>query len=166
MQTKNDSYWLTAANDIRLFCKGKMSIEKLSETYVELDIRRSWSSFAYDEAIAFVIPKDCPFEMALQIVLSTWEEGDKNEVRELEWHFPYQKEWELLPQIGSLEKISTKQEDVIFHCSVRTNDVELMYCIKRGDCGDCDGYGMEDDIWLRALIHRNGEWKQPFHIHS
>lgn len=166
MKTKDNSYWLAVADDIRLFCKGEMSAEKLIETYVELDIRRGWSSLAKGKAVAFVIPKDCPFEMALHIALSTWAERDKNEVRGLEWHFPYQKEWEQLPQIGSLETICAERKDVIFHCSIRTDDVELMYCIKRGYYGDSDGYGMEDDIWLRALINHDGEWKQPFHIHS
>lgn len=117
--------------------------------------------------MCIVIPRECPFHKALELAFSTdHEPKDQNFADIGGWIFPYQKEWEQLPQIGSLEKICAEQRDVNFRCSVYEDEIVLRYCIKQGDSGDSDGYGMEDDIWLRALIHRNGEWKQPFHIHS
>lgn len=168
MNTKNDSYWSVLADDIRFFRKGVISLEAMKNKYPDLDIGKGYSHwYNYEEAMYIVIPRECPFSDALELVFSTDHElKDQNVVEIRGWIFPYQKEWEQLPEIGELEKICAEQKDVKFHCSIRTDDVELMYCIKQGDCGDSDGYGMEDDIWLRALIYRNGEWKKPFHIHS
>lgn len=168
MNTKNDSYWSALADDIRFFRKGVISLEEMKNKYPDLDIGKGYSHwYNYEEAMYIVIPRECPFSDALELVFSTDHESkDQNVVEIRGWIFPYQKEWEQLPEIGELEKICAEKRDVNFRCSIYGDEVELRDCIKWGDRGDNDGYGMEDDIWLRALIYRNGEWKQPFHIHS
>lgn len=166
MNTKNVSYWSALADDIRFFRKGVISLEEMKNKYPELDIREGYIGWHnYKEVMCIVIPRECPFHKALELAFSTdHEPKDKNFADIGGWIFPYQKEWEQLPEIGDLEKICAEQRDVNFHCSVYGDEVELRKCIKWGDRGDSDGYGMEDDTWLLARINKKGEWVRPFQI--
>lgn len=168
MNTKNDSYWSALADDIRLFRKGTISLEEMQNKYPDLDIRGRHLYYSdYKEIIWIVIPRECPLPNALEIAFTTVREQKDLNLAEINgWIFPYQKEWKQLSQIGSLEEICTEQRDVNFRCSIYGDEVELRYCIKHGDCGDSDGYGMEDDIWLLARINQKGEWVRPFQIEN
>ena len=166
MNTKNNFYWSALADDIRLFRKGNISLEEMQNKYPDLDIRGGYSCwYNYEEAMRITIPIECPFPKALELAFSTAHEAKDQNVAEINgWIFPYQKEWEQLPEIGKLEKICAEKRDVNFRCSIYGDEVELRDCIKWGDRGDSDGCGMEDDTWLLARINKKGEWVRPFQI--
>ena len=166
MNTKNNFYWSALSDDIRLFRKGNISLEEMQNKYPDLDIRGGYSCwYNYEEAMRITIPIECPFPKALELAFSTAHEAKDQNVAEINgWIFPYQKEWEQLPEIGKLEKICAEKRDVNFRCSIYGDEVELRDCIKWGDRGDSDGCGMEDDTWLLARINKKGEWVRPFQI--
>ena len=164
---KEDSYWLSAAEDIRRFRKGLIPRVELAAKYPELQIQqtgRGWE--AIEDAIRITIPKECPLHCAAEIAFSTpYEPNDKCLAQSwLCMEVAFRPEWRELKQTGRLEDICAQEEDVVFDCSVGRNAVKLMECIKEGGRGDEDGYGIEDDTWLVAYLTRKGEWKTPFFI--
>ena len=110
MNTKNDSYWSALADDIRFFRKGVISLEEMKNKYPDLDIGKGYSHwYNYEEAMYIVIPRECPLSDALELVCSTDHElKDQNAVEIRGGIFPYQTEWEQLPEIGELEKSAKK----------------------------------------------------------
>lgn len=42
------------------------------------------------------------------------------------------------------------------------NVVKLAYCIEEGDHGDEDGFGVEPDTWIFAILDLNGKFIQRF----
>ena len=162
-----ESYWQQAAKDIIRFRKGKFSREELSACYPDLCCTGGWrQSEKIEDAVSFTIPVSCPLPLAAQIIVnSKCEPFDKCLVDRISlWRY-YCPEWEKLPQIGELSDICDNKESVCFQVWNGDSDyIDIRYCIKMGDYGDGDGYGMGPATWLVAYLNKDGSWRIPWFI--
>lgn len=163
----DQSYWQQAADDIILFRKGQLSREKLTERYPDLHCTEGWRRREeIKDAVNYTIPASCPLPDAARIIMnSKYEPFDKCLVGWKEIELSYCPEWEKLPQIGKLADICTNRKSVRFTVWEREGDyIDIRYCIRMGDRGDEDGYGVEPDTWLVARLNPDGSWLTPWYI--
>ena len=170
---KTEAYWLEAAEDFRRFREGEINKEVLLEKYPEFEIREGWCCYSHiKEAIEVTIPEDCPTTIIPKLVQAMYENSfDVNRIA-YKIRVAYQPVWETLPQKGKLQDICKEKESVVFRISLqgaywRSNlepCIDIRYCIREGSHGDEDGYGVEDDTWLVALINEDGTWLHEWYI--
>lgn len=168
LENKNvETYWQQAAKDIILFRKGKFNREDLSARYPDLHCTRGWrQSEKIEDAVSFTIPASCPLPLAAQIIVnSVFEPFDKCLVDNISLKLNYCPKWEKLPQIGELSDICDNKKSVCFQVWKGDSDyIDIRYCIKMGDHGDEDGYGMGPATWLVAFLNKDGSWRIPWFI--
>ena len=166
-------FWHTAADDFRLFRRGKLSAQDLKQKYPEFDIRDGWLRYTYvREAIRIVIPADCPLEMLPLMVKRLEDEAGDVCLIDYEAQIAYQPAWEAFPQWGKIKEICTDRQPVTFHISLqgplwRSNKkpvIDIRYCVREGGHGDEDGYGVEDDTWIVGLLNMDGTWYREWYI--
>lgn len=166
-------FWHTAADDFRLFRRGKLSAQDLKQKYPEFDIQDKRSLYSYiKEAIRIVIPEDCPIEvLPLMVKALKKEDGDVCLI-DYDVLIAYQPAWEAFPQWGEIKQICEEKKPVIFRISIygpywRSNKepiVDIRYCVQEGSHGDEDGYGVEDDTWIVGLLNMDGTWYREWYI--
>ncbi len=158
---------MNLCDDIILFRKGQLSREELTKRYPEFQCKKGWTRYnGIEDAVSFIIPPSCPLVEAAQIIVnSECEPFDKCLVDHISWKMDYCPEWGKLEQIGKLSDICAYEEQVEFRVWLREKDfIDIRYCIKRGDYGDEDGFGMEPDTWLVARLNQDGTWRKPWFI--
>lgn len=65
---------------------------------------------------------------------------------------------------SEIEQLCSKGEMLATLYLLKSGVIYLMYCIEEGDCGDCDGFGVESDIWIFSYIDINGNIIVPFEL--
>jgi len=165
---RDDNYWLKAAEDIKRFRKGRVTMRELMERYPELNIQEDYLSFEnIKESIYIHIPAECPPHCAAKIAFAT--DSRANDVcradRWLTITIAYRPEWEKLPHIGLLKTICQEEKELTFNRNyIYNRQLVLRRCIEEGDHGDEDGYGMEPDTWLIGKMDSKGRWLGSFYI--
>ena len=164
----DDNYWLKAAEDIKRFRKGRVTMHELMERYPELNIQEDYLSFEnIKESIHINIPAECPSHCAAIIAFAT--DPRKQDInradRWLTITIAYRPEWERLSQVGELISICKEKKEIKFNNNyIYNRQLVLRRCIEEGDHGDEDGYGMEPDTWLIGKMDSKGRWLGYFYI--
>ena len=172
-EMKNNRFWLNAAEDFRQFRKGNTSMQILIEKYPEFEIKEGWRFYStIKEAIRLIIPEDCPLPMIPQMVRALKKENDDTNSIHFEIRIAYQPAWEAFTQWTKMQEICDTKKSVVFDISLRepywrSNKkpcIDIRYLLHEGSHGDCDGYGIEDDTWLVALLNLDGTWFKEWYI--
>jgi len=170
---KEEQYWLAAAEDFRRFRKGIGTMEDLQNRYPDFRIKESWfKHVGFEQAIQMTIPEDCPLQMIPALVHGAEQEPkDSNEVS---YHIriAYQPAWEAFTQWYQVRQMCETKDSYLFHICYREEGyrsnmgpyIEIRYCVHEGSHGDDDGYGVEDDTWLVALLKDDGTWLREWYI--
>ena len=148
-------------------------MQELMPKYPEFNIQEGWRwNKDIKEAIRMVIPESCPMPMIPPIVCAVKNENGDVGLIHYDIRIAYQPAWEAFPQWGKTKAICDAKEPIVFRISIygkywRSNIdpiVDIRYCVQEGSHGDCDGYGVEDDTWLVALLNMDGTWFKEWHI--
>ena len=170
---KENTYWLKAAEDFCRFRKGAVSMEELQTRYPDFRIKESWfKHVGFDQALQMTIPEDCPVSMIPALVHGAeQEDGDINEVS---YHIrmAYQPAWEAFTKWYQVKQMCETKEPYLFRISYRKAGyrsnmgpyIDIRYCVHEGSHGDEDGYGIEDDTWLVALLNDDGTFLREWFI--
>jgi len=170
---KENTYWLKAAEDFCRFRKGTVSMEELQTRYPDFRIKESWFKHVrFDQALQMTIPEDCPVSMIPALVHGAeQEDGDSNEVS---YHIrmAYQPAWEAFTKWYQVKQMCETKEPYLFRISYRKAGyrsdmgpyIDIRYCVHEGSHGDEDGYGIEDDTWLVALLNDDGTFLREWYI--
>ena len=170
---KENTYWLKAAEDFCRFRKGAVSMEELQTRYPDFRIKESWfKHVGFDQALQMTIPEDCPVSMIPALVHGAeQEDGDSNEVS---YHIlmAYQPAWEAFTKWYQVKQMCETKEPYLFRISYRKEGyrsnmgpyIDIRYCVHEGSHGDEDGYGIEDDTWLVALLNDDGTFLREWYI--
>lgn len=164
----DDKYWLKAAEDIKRFRKGRITMKDLMERYPELDIQEDYLSFEnFKESVYIHIPKECPPHCAAIIAFAT--DPRKQDVnradRWLTITIAYRPEWEKLWQVGELIDICNDKREVSFNRNyINEGRLVLRRCIEEGERADDYGIGTEPDTWLICELDSEGKLIEPFYI--
>lgn len=169
----NEQFWLSLAEQLGQFRKGKITQQELINMFPELEIADGWRKYSsIKEAIDLTIPQECPLSLIPKIVIAACKE-EKGEVNLVELHIEvsYQPEWSNLHQIGRLVNMCQTKEPVSFyHVGILkfrdSNElfVELRMCIKEGSHGDEDGYDVGSDTWLVGILKEDGTWLRKWYV--
>lgn len=170
---KEEQYWLAAAEDFRRFRKGIGTMEDLQNRYPDFRIKESWfKHVGFEQAIQMTIPEDCPLQMIPALVHGAEQEPkDSNEVSYY-IRIAYQPAWEAFTQWYQVRQMCETKDSYLFHICYREEGyrsnmgpyIEIRYCVHEGSHGDDDGYGVEDDTWLVALLKDDGTWLREWYI--
>ena len=170
---KENTYWLKAAEDFCRFRKGAVSMEELQTRYPDFRIKESWfKHVCFNQALQMTIPEDCPVSMIPALVHGAeQEDGDSNEVS---YHIlmAYQPAWEAFTKWYQVKQMCETKEPYLFRISYRKEGyrsnmgpyIDIRYCVHEGSHGDEDGYGIEDDTWLVALLNDDGTFLREWYI--
>lgn len=162
-----DSYWLKAAEDIKRFRKGRVTMRELMEWYPELNIQEDYLTFEnVSESIYINVPAECPLHCAARIAFATTPRAHDvcRADRWLTISIAYRPEWEDLNQVGEMIDICNKKRAIKFDYNyIDEGRLVLRRCIEEGDNGD-EGFGMEPDTWLICELDSEGNLVEPFYI--
>ena len=171
-ETSKDQYWLSVVRDLQQFRIGKISKEQFKNKYPEFNVWPGWRQYPeIKEAIRITIPKDCPLPIVSKIMIEAHYKPKDVGLVYPDIQMAYQPAWAELPQIGKLKQLCTTQEPVVFQTQLHQDDsyyklsyIEMRYCIAHGSNGDEEGYGIEPDTWLMALLKEDGTWLKEWYI--
>lgn len=164
----DDKYWLKAAEDIKRFRKGLITMYDLMVHYPELNIQEDYIHWKnIKESIYINIPKECPLHCAAKIAFAT--NPLPHDVclanRWLTVSIAYRPEWEKLWQVGELIDICNDKREVSFNRNyINEGRLVLRRCIKEGERADDYGIGTEPDTWLICELDSEGKLIEPFYI--
>lgn len=168
--SKDERYWFSVVNDLQLFRVGKFSREQFKEKYPDFHVWQGWCQDGAKEAMRITIPKDCPLPMVAKIMIESCHKPKDVGLVDPDIQMAYQPAWAELPQIGELKQLCTIKKNVVFRTQLHQNDsyykqsyIEMRYCIAHGSYGG-DGYGIEPDTWLMALLKEDGTWLKEWYI--
>lgn len=169
--SKDERYWLSVVNDMQLFRVGNFSKEQFKEKYPDFHVWQGWCQDGAKEAMRITIPKDCPLPMVAKIMIESCHKPKDVGLVYPDIQMAYQPAWAKLPQIGKLKQLCATKEPIVFQTQLHQNDsyykqtyIEMRYCIAHGSHGDEDGYGIEPDTWLMALLKEDGTWLKEWYI--
>lgn len=67
----------------------------------------------------------------------------------------------------SLVKDILKEEKVYAHLKwLSENEIKVKDCLKMGDMGDEDGFGIEPDTWMTGILYRDGSIRKHYVIYE
>lgn len=170
---KTDQYWLTAAADIRRFCKGEINAAALAECYPEFEISDGYHYVDFGDCIYVTMPEGCPLQMIAKIAqAAVLQKDDVNRINDCKIRITYQPAWEKFTRWSKLKEVCENKQPIVFEMSARDKwwrdsgepVIDIRFLLHEGSHGDSDGYGVEDDTWLVGLLFENGTWFKEWHL--